>query len=102
MKVYFVVAVLFNAGDQVPVILFKEVVGKGARVAPEQIGATVLNKGVIEVLTTMVVFTLVAHCPASGVKVYSVVAKLFIAGAQLPIIPLAEVVGNAGMELPVQ
>ena len=41
------VAVLFNAGDQVPVMPFNEVVGKGASVAPEHIGATGLKIGVL-------------------------------------------------------
>jgi hypothetical protein len=46
-----------------------EVVGNGASVAPEQIGATALNVGVIFVLTVMVNVVVVAHCPAVGVKV---------------------------------
>jgi hypothetical protein len=35
-----VVAILFSAGDQLPLIAFIEVVGKAANVAPEQIDAT--------------------------------------------------------------
>ena len=46
VKVYRVVAVLFKAGDQVPVTPLVEVVGKGDRAAPEQIGATAVNVGV--------------------------------------------------------
>jgi hypothetical protein len=38
--------VLFNAGDQLPIIPFKEVPGNGANIAPEQIGATGSNAGV--------------------------------------------------------
>ena len=60
---------LFNAGAQVPVIPFVEVVGNGAKVAPEQIGATALNVGVTFGLTVMVNVVVVAHCPAVGVKV---------------------------------
>ena len=38
---------LFTAGDHVPIIPFKDVVTKGLIGAPEQIGATALNDGVI-------------------------------------------------------
>ena len=60
---------MFNAGDQVPVIPLVDVVGNGANTAPEQIGATALNVGVIFGLTVMVNVVVVAHCPAAGVKV---------------------------------
>ena len=40
VKVYVVVAVLFNTGDQVPGIPLLEVVGNGANAVPEQITAT--------------------------------------------------------------
>jgi Flp pilus assembly pilin Flp len=46
-----------------------EVVGSGVNVAPEQIGATAVNVGVMLELTTIVIVVVVAHCPASGVKV---------------------------------
>ena len=46
VNVYVVVIVLFNAGSHVPVIPLSDVVGNGANVAPEQIGATALNAGV--------------------------------------------------------
>ena len=69
VKVYVVVVVLFNAGDQVPVIPFVEVVGKAAKVAPEQIGFTTANVGVILELTVIVNVCVVAHCPAVGVNV---------------------------------
>jgi len=36
-----------------------------------------------------------AHCPTFGVNVYVVVAILFKAGDQVPVIPLFDVVGNA-------
>ena len=63
------VAVLSKAGDQDPVMPFVEVVGNADKVAPEHIGATALNVGVIFGLTVMVNVAVVAHCPAVGVKV---------------------------------
>ena len=63
------VAVLSNAGDQDPVMPLVDVVGKADKVAPEQIGATALNAGVIFGLTVIVKVVVVAHCPAVGVKV---------------------------------
>jgi hypothetical protein len=47
---------LFNAGDQVPVIELLEVVGKADKTAPEHIGFTELNEGIIlgvTVITTV-------------------------------------------------
>ena len=41
------VAVLFKAGDQEPVMLLFDVVGNGFNVPPEQIGGTAVNVGVI-------------------------------------------------------
>jgi hypothetical protein len=64
-----VVAVLSSAGAQVPVIPLLEVVGRDARVAPEHIGATAVNAGVIFGLTVIVKVVVVAHCPAVGVNV---------------------------------
>ena len=63
------VAVLFSAGAQVPVIPLLEVVGSGDKVAPEQMGATALNVAVIFGLTVIVNVAVVAHCPAVGVNV---------------------------------
>jgi hypothetical protein len=56
-----VVAVLFNAGDQVPLIPLLEVVGNAANVAPEHIGATAVKVGVTCALTVMVKVVVVAH-----------------------------------------
>lgn len=89
-----VVAVLFNAGDQEPVMPLLEVVGNGDKVAPEQIGATAVKVGVTIGFTVMVIVVVVPHCPADGVNVYVVVAVLFNAGVHVPVIPLFEVVGN--------
>jgi hypothetical protein len=57
VKVYPVVAVLFNAGDQVPVIpvVFVEVVGKADKLAPEQMSATCAKVGVTFEFTVMVI-----------------------------------------------
>ena len=46
-----------------------DVVGKGDKVAPEQIGATAVNVGVTVGLTVIVKVVVVAHCPVVGVKV---------------------------------
>jgi hypothetical protein len=46
-----------------------EVVGNGVRVAPEQIGATALNVGVMFGFTVIVRVAVVAHCPVVGVKI---------------------------------
>jgi hypothetical protein len=57
------------AGDQVPVNPFSEVVGKPAKLEPEQIGATAAKVGVILGFTVMTKVAVEAHCPAAGVKV---------------------------------
>jgi hypothetical protein len=64
-----VVAVLFRAGDHVPVIPFSEVVGKGVITVPEHIGPIAVKVGVTIGFTTMVMVVVVAHKPAVGVKV---------------------------------
>jgi hypothetical protein len=56
-----VVAVLFNAGAHVPVIPLLDVVGNGASVAPEQIGATASKAGTILLLTTICKVVVLAH-----------------------------------------
>ena len=63
------VAKLFNAGDQVPVIELEEVVGNGAKVAPEQIGFIVVNEGVTIGLTLIVRVPFAIHCPEDGTNV---------------------------------
>jgi len=64
-----VVVVLSKAGAHVPVIPLLDVVGRAVSVAPEQIGATALNVGVMFGLTVIVKVVVVAHCPAVGVNV---------------------------------
>ena len=93
---------MFNSGDQVPVIPLSEVVGNEFKVAPAQIGATCVNDGSMFGFTVIVIVAVVAHDPSVGVNVYSVVAKLFIAGDQVPVIAFVDVVGNAAMVSPEQ
>jgi hypothetical protein len=66
-----VVAKLFIAGSQVPVIVvaFVEEVGNEASVAPEQIAATCVNVGVLFWFTVIVIVAVVVHTPAVGVNV---------------------------------
>jgi hypothetical protein len=100
VNVYVVVAVLSKVGVQVPVMPLLEVVGRIVRVAPEQMGATALNVGVMFGLTVIIKVAVVAHCPGSGVNVYVVVAVLFSAGAHVPVMPLDEVLGKAASVAP--
>jgi hypothetical protein len=79
-----------------------DVAGNATNAAPEQIGATVANVGTIFGLTVMVDVIVVAHCPAVGVNVYVVVAVLSKAGAQVPVMPLLEIVGRAVRVAPEQ
>jgi len=53
-------------------------------------------------LTVIVSVAVVAHCPASGVKVYVVVAVLLSAGLHVPVIPLLDVVGSGDKVAPEQ
>ena len=58
-----------------------------------------------EVLTTTVIVVVVPHCPALGVKVYTVdpaEAVLMVAGFQVPVMPFSEVAGNVPGVAPVQ
>ena len=60
---------MFNAGDHVPVMLLSDVVGNGAKAAPEHIAATGVKVGVTPGLTVMLNVVVDAHCPAVGVNV---------------------------------
>src|SRR4051812_45851390 len=72
-----------------------DVVGREVSVAPEQIGATGLNAGVMFGLTVVVNVAVVAHWPGSGVNVYvPVVVLLTTAGTQAPVIPFDDVTGK--------
>ena len=64
-----------------------------------------VNVGVIKVVTVMLIVVVVAHWPAVGVNVYTVVpttAVLITAGAHVPVIAgiLVELAGNAGAAEP--
>ena len=52
---------MFRAGDQLPVMPLLDVVGRADKVAPEQIGATAVNVGVMFGLTVIVNVVVVAH-----------------------------------------
>jgi hypothetical protein len=98
VNVYVPFAVLLTiAGVHVPVIPFVEVNGNTGATAPEQIGATAAKPGIMFGFTVTVNVAVVAHWPASGVKVYVPLAVLLtIAGDQVPVIPLSDVAGNIG------
>ena len=60
---------MFKAGDQVPVMLFSDVVGKGAKTPPEQIAATGLKVGVIKgPMVTDVVATMPGQPPLGATE----------------------------------
>ena len=84
-------------------IPFVEVVGNTGATVPEQIAGTGSKVGVTIGLTVTVSVVVVAHWPAVGVKVYVVVAVLLtVAGVQVPVMPLVDVVGNIGAAEPAQ
>ena len=100
VKVYSVVTVLFIAGDQEPVMLLFETVGRAGMLAPAQNGPTSSNVGVTAGLTVIVRVTSSAHWFASGVNVYSVVTLLLRAGDQLPVIPSSDEAGRSARASP--
>ena len=78
-------------------IVLLEVVGSADKEEPAHIGATALNVGVIIGFTTIVSVVGIAHPPLAGVNVYVVlptVEVLIVAGNQVPVIPLFDVVGK--------
>ncbi len=93
------VEVLMVAGFHVPVIPLVEVTCRAGGVEFWQSGPIVLNVGVICGVMVTVSGAVVAHSPAPGVKVYWVFPAVevpMVAGFQVPVIPLVEVVGKAG------
>ena len=91
------------AGDHVPLMPLLEVAGKTCAVPPLQIAANTVKLGVILGLMVCVRVAVVAHCPASGVKVYVPLAVLLtVAGNHVPLIELLEVVFNMGAVPPLQ
>ena len=102
-----VVAVLFNAGDQVPVtgIVLVDDNGNACSVAPVHIAATAGNVGVTFWFTVTVYVVVVAHWPLSGVNVYTPLAVLLTTGGnQVPLIVilLDELAGNVTTLAPSQ
>ena len=89
-----VVNVLSRAGDQFPVIPSLELVGNSLIVSPSHTESIAANEGVVIASITTVIVADRAHCPGSGVNVYSVVNVLLIAGLQVPEIPSFEVETN--------
>ena len=85
---------LSNAGVHAPVIPFLDVVGNALSVSAAHIGDTVSKVGVIVGFTVMVKVVDVAHCPAEGVNVYSVVLVLSNAGVHVPAMPFLDIVGS--------
>ncbi len=55
------VAALLMAGDQLPAMLFVDVVGSALNVAPEQIAETCVNVGVVNGFTVILIVVVVAH-----------------------------------------
>jgi hypothetical protein len=69
VNVYAVVAILFKAGDQLPVIPLFEVSGRGFIVSPTQIDVILSKDGITSGFIVTVKDIILAHCPTSGVKV---------------------------------
>ena len=88
-----------TAGDHVPVIEFPDVFGNVGTTPPEQILNEVpkLNVGVVCGVIVTVKVVVVAHCPASGIKVYIVCPSnelSIVDGFHEPEIELFDKVGN--------
>ncbi len=82
-----------------PVTPFVDVLGNAGTIPPAQMVRLVpkLKSGVTFGLTVIVNDAVVAHNPAVGVNVYTPEFWLSaIERVQVPVVPLAEVVGNAG------
>ena len=62
------VAVLFNAGDHVPVILLLEVVGNADKLSPLHIATTCVKLGVIFAFTVTVTEVLAGEVHAIGIS----------------------------------
>ena len=104
VKVYVPEAVLLIvAGFQLPLMLLMDVVGKFGTVESEQMGAIALKVGVTLGVTVTEILTALAHAPEFGVKVYVPEAVLLtVAGFQLPLMLLVDVVGKFGAAEPEQ
>ena len=106
MNVYSVVLVLSSAGLHVPVIPFKDLVGKGANGSPAQIGSIRAKSGVINASGCTVIVNLNSGeqgCKMElGVNVYSVVLVLSSAGLHVPVMPFEDLVGKGANVSPIQ
>ena len=88
-----------------PVTPLSETEGREGTVPPEQMVRELpkAKEGVVLELTVTVKVAVVAHCPASGVNVYTPEAWLSTAaGLHTPVKPLVDVPGKAGTVPPVQ
>jgi hypothetical protein len=94
--------VFIKAGFQVPAmgLAFVELEGKTGGGAFKHNGPIPLNAGVIVGSTVMLKVVVLAHCPAVGVKVYTVVPAVTVLTGEshVPVIgvELVELVGNIG------
>jgi hypothetical protein len=106
VKVYVPLLALSTiAGDHEPVMELLDEVGNVGTIPPEQILNVVpkLNVGVVCGVIVTVNVVVLAHCPASGVKVYvPLLALSTIAGDHEPEMELLDDVGKAGTIPPEQ
>jgi hypothetical protein len=95
VNVYVLVTLLLTAGDHVPVIPLGDVIGN-VKGEPEQIGPIGMKSGVVVLFTATVIIAVFAQgwARGSGVKVYKVLIVLSMAGVQVPLIPLLDVLGS--------
>ena len=94
-----------TAGFHEPEIPLVEVAGKVAGTALSQYGPKASKTGVMLSLTITDTVVELAHWPAVGVKVYTVVPAVVVliaAGFHEPAIPLLEVTGNVPGAAPTQ
>lgn len=90
------------AGDHVPLIPFREVVGNAGGVEFWHSGPITLNVGPTCDVTTTFIVADVPHCPVAGVNVCVVVPTaevLIVAGLQVPVTPFVDVAGSVGATL---
>ncbi len=106
VKVYVPLLALSTiAGNHEPVMELLDEVGKVGTIPPEQILKVVpkVNVGVVCGVIVTINVVVLAHCPASGVKVYvPLLALSTIAGDHEPERELLEEVGNEGTIPPEQ
>ena len=92
-------AVLMAAGLQVPAIPSEDAAGNAGAVAFWQSGPMRAKVGVMLDATTMFILAVEAHCPKSGVKLYTevpMIAVLMVKGFHVPVIPFADAAGKGG------